>query len=130
MIDENKTWQVGIKGLVFNDEGKLLLIQEPNGKWELPGGRIEHGETFHETLKREIKEEMGVECEVLDEQPYWAWHHQMDDGRWKILLGFRTRLTSFDFIKTEECVDSKFFDKQELMELGDKLYTNGFIKFL
>lgn len=94
-MDENKIWQVGIKGLVFNDEGKLLLIQEANGKWELPGGRIEHGEAFHETLKREIKEEMGVECEVLDKQPHWAWHQQTEDGRWKVLLGFRTKLTSF-----------------------------------
>lgn len=127
---ESKTLQVGIKGLVFNDEGKLLLVQEANGRWELPGGRIEHGETFEGTLKREVKEEMGVECEVLDKQPYWAWHHQMDDGRWKILLGFRTKLASLNFIKTDECVDSAFFSKQELVELGDKLHTNGFIEFL
>lgn len=58
-MDKNKIWQVTIKGLVFDDEEKLLLLQENDGMWELPGGRVEHGEQFAQTLKREIMEEMG-----------------------------------------------------------------------
>lgn len=130
-MDENKIWTATIKGLVFDDQGKLLLLQEQDGMWELPGGRVEHGEGFAQTLNREIKEEMGVECDILDRHPYWAWPEYMGDVlRWRIVLAFRIKLKSFDFIKTEECMDSKFFSKQELIDLGDKLLSKGLINFL
>lgn len=46
-------------------EGRLLLAQRPPGKrhsglWELPGGKVEPGETPEEALARELEEEMGV----------------------------------------------------------------------
>jgi 8-oxo-dGTP diphosphatase len=130
-MDKNKIWHVTVKGLYFNKDGKLLLIQEEDGRWELPGGRIEHGESFTKTLTREIKEEMGVGCDVIDKNPHWAWPENVNDvGTWKIVLAFRIRLESMEFIKTEECVDSAFFDKQGLVELGEKLYTRGLISFM
>ena len=36
------------------------------GKWEFPGGKTEHGETPQECWKREIREELDVDIEVLD----------------------------------------------------------------
>lgn len=58
-----------IKGLIKNGAGQVLVlkvspreIKNYDGKdyWDLPGGRIEHGSTIEETLRREIKEEIGV----------------------------------------------------------------------
>ncbi|MDO8512762.1 MAG: NUDIX hydrolase [bacterium] len=130
-MDENKIWAVTIKGLVFNEEGKLLLLQEPDGMWELPGGRVEHGEEFAQTLTREIMEEMGVECEIIDQQPHWAWpEHLVNLQRWRVVLGFRINLKSFEFIKSDECAGSAYFDKQGLIDLGDKLWAKGIIRFL
>ena len=130
-MDENKIWAVTIKGLVFNEEGKLLLLQEPDGMWELPGGRIEHGEEFAQTLTREIREEVGVECEILDQQPYWAWSEPPGNlQRWRVGLGFRIKLKSFNFITSDEFSGSAYFNKQGLIDLGDKMWTKGFIKFL
>jgi 8-oxo-dGTP diphosphatase len=63
---------VGAGALIFNDEGKLLLskrgplAKNERGKWEIPGGTIEYGETLSEGLKREVKEELGVDIEVLE----------------------------------------------------------------
>ena len=49
-------------------DGKLLLIKrgvEPSkGKWSVPGGRVEWGETLIEAVKREVREETGLEIEV------------------------------------------------------------------
>jgi 8-oxo-dGTP diphosphatase len=55
-------------GLVFRD-GKLLIAQRPpaahlGGLWEFPGGKREPDETFEDCLRRELKEELGIEAEV------------------------------------------------------------------
>lgn len=48
-------------------EGSLLFLRRKNnpaiGQWWFPGGRIHRGESFDETLRREVKEETGLEVE-------------------------------------------------------------------
>lgn len=52
-------------GAVTRQAGHLLLIQratEPGaGRWSLPGGRVEYGETMAEAVVREVREETGIE---------------------------------------------------------------------
>src|SRR5262245_893408 len=55
-------------GLVFR-EGKLLITQRPfdahlGGLWEFPGGKRHPDETFEDCLRRELREEIGIEVEV------------------------------------------------------------------
>ena len=51
-------------------DGRILLIKravEPSkGKWSIPGGGVEWGEPLVEALKREVREETGLEIEVGD----------------------------------------------------------------
>ena len=53
---------------VIVENGKLLLVEravEPSkGKWSVPGGNVEWGEPLAEALKREVREETGLEIEV------------------------------------------------------------------
>jgi len=56
-------------GLVFR-EGKLLLTQRYagahlGGLWEFPGGKRELDESFEQCLHRELREELGIEVEIL-----------------------------------------------------------------
>lgn len=60
--------QVGTKILLKNNQGKYLLLKrsiikypEVEGRWDIVGGRIEVGTPLLENLKREIKEETGLE---------------------------------------------------------------------
>ena len=58
------THLVSVAAMVHNDEGKILLVNSPWRGWEYPGGLIEPGETFEAALRREIREEAGVEVEI------------------------------------------------------------------
>ncbi|MGV3464912.1 MAG: NUDIX hydrolase [Heyndrickxia sp.] len=55
---------VSASAVVLNDEGKILLIRGPKRGWEQPGGQVELGESIEEAVKREVKEETGIDIDV------------------------------------------------------------------
>jgi 8-oxo-dGTP pyrophosphatase MutT (NUDIX family) len=118
---DNRIFHVTIKGLFFrptqHPTSELLLIQERSGNWELPGGRLEHGEDFSTALRRECQEEMGVTCDVLDKAPFWAWSALGGDGIWKVVLCFRIALPHLEFTRSDECTEWDFFGSGALASL-------------
>lgn len=54
------------KVLVQKDE-EFLVVQDDEGYWELPGGKIEDGEDRFEASRREVKEEVDLELEGLED---------------------------------------------------------------
>lgn len=63
---------VGV-GALIRDEEKLVLVkrgvQPGKGKWSIPGGVVELGETVRDAVLREAKEESGLDIEIKDERP-------------------------------------------------------------
>ncbi|ETN70016.1 hydrolase, NUDIX family [Necator americanus] len=60
-------------GIILRGDGpetEVLLIQEAKktcyGKWYMPAGRVEAGETLENAVKREVREESGYECDVIE----------------------------------------------------------------
>lgn len=63
------TFHLGIKALIRNQAGQILLLKVNYAKltgnniepyWDIPGGRIQRGETVSDTLQREVTEETGI----------------------------------------------------------------------
>jgi len=55
---------------VIEKDGKILIARRKSGKcvganWEFPGGKLEENETLEECLKRELKEELDIEVEII-----------------------------------------------------------------
>jgi 8-oxo-dGTP pyrophosphatase MutT (NUDIX family) len=50
---------VSVKGVVLDSAGRVLLLENERAEWELPGGRIEVGESPEECVAREVFEETG-----------------------------------------------------------------------
>ena len=67
MSDAKPLPRIGVSACVWRD-GKVLLVErgkEPwKGKWSLPGGSLEFGETVREAARRELAEETGVEADL------------------------------------------------------------------
>lgn len=59
-----------VGALIFDPEGRLCLVKRANApgkdKWSIPGGRVEHGETDHSAVRREVFEETGLVVTVGD----------------------------------------------------------------
>ena len=80
---------LSVKGVVIHDGRALLLLNE-RGEWDLPGGRPDPGEDHRAALKREVREETGLEVEVgaaLDEHLF-----EVLPGRFVRILPFACRL--------------------------------------
>ncbi len=62
----------GVKGVIARADGKVLIVREgvkyedgtELGKWDVVGGRIEPEESIYAGLRREVKEESGLEIEI------------------------------------------------------------------
>jgi 8-oxo-dGTP diphosphatase len=121
---EDKRFAVATKAVIYRD-GKFLIlfkssIEDVNpNSYDIPGGRLQFGEKLEEGLKREAKEEAGLEVEVV--QPTDAWSFLKDEDT--ILAGI-TYLTvgkegevklseehdSFEWLSYDEVMkDSKRF---------------------
>jgi len=58
---------LGVRGACFDAEGRIFLVRHSYMPgWYLPGGGVERGETVHEALVRELREEGGIE---MDDPP-------------------------------------------------------------
>lgn len=86
--------RVVVGGAVL-DQGRLLAARRSApaalaGRWELPGGKVEPGETPEEALTRELREELGIEVEPLERIPgewaprpglvLWVWTARLVSG--------------------------------------------------
>jgi ADP-ribose pyrophosphatase YjhB (NUDIX family) len=58
---------IGVGAIIIN-RNKMLIVKRANepakGLWSVPGGVVELGEQLHEALKRETKEETGLEVDI------------------------------------------------------------------
>src|SRR3989344_134687 len=77
MIGKNGVDYIGVSAgaMIFNDKNELFLskrsqnAKNEKGCWETPGGSVDFGETLEQAVRREIKEEYGVEIEVIEQFP-------------------------------------------------------------
>ena len=84
-------------GAIALDNDQLLLIRRgrgpAGGRWSVPGGRVEWGETTAEAVVRELSEETGLEA-LCDE--FVGWVERIGDGYHHLILDFRVTVLSTD----------------------------------
>lgn len=109
-------YRVSIKALVLNEtQDKFLIVQEKNGRWDLPGGGLDWGMTPQEDLPREIMEEMSLNVTSISDFPSYfiTFKHNSSDA-WMANVLYEATLNSLHFIPSGECVKIKFVNKDTL----------------
>ncbi|MGL4742216.1 MAG: NUDIX hydrolase [Sarcina sp.] len=108
--------------LVFNKEGKVLLQQRTdNKKWGIPGGSMEIGETFEETARREVLEEVNLTVGKIDLFNVYSGedlHYIYPNGH-EVYIATCVYICYNDYsgelkLDPEETRDAKFYSIEEL----------------
>jgi 8-oxo-dGTP diphosphatase len=66
-MNSSKKPQIAVRAIITNSERKILILKRANtsygnGCWNLPGGKIDFGETAEQAIIKEIKEEINLDC--------------------------------------------------------------------
>src|SRR5437588_5232967 len=104
-------FRVAVSALIFDDGRILLAHRRDIDWWNLPGGGMEAGETVDEALRREVREETGLEVEL--EQLVGVYSKPQKQ---EVVLAFRCRVTGGTLQATEEIRESRYFTPSTLPE--------------
>jgi ADP-ribose pyrophosphatase YjhB (NUDIX family) len=111
------------------DDGRLLLIRRGQapaiGRWSVPGGRVETGETVGEAVVRELAEETGLEglC-----GPLLGWVERIDDDHHFVILDFQVEvLEPGDPVAGGDASEAAWVPLHEVAELD---LVDGLAEFL
>ena len=117
-------YRLSTKVLITDKLGRVLVMLVPNGKFDLPGGGVEHGEDIHDALRREVREEIGGVVKTVEKYPTYVWTQERDHEGYfaenfhAIFLAYRVTLRSLKLsFTTHEAVGYRFVTKKELQKL-------------
>ncbi|OGE28310.1 hypothetical protein A2867_04820 [Candidatus Daviesbacteria bacterium RIFCSPHIGHO2_01_FULL_40_11] len=85
-------------GIVFNSQGQVLLTKHSQNKhWSFPKGLIDPGQTSEEAALREVREEGGVEAEILGRVGYSKYVYTLGGEKiFKVVTYFLMKYLSGD----------------------------------
>lgn len=110
---------VSVSGVIPDDHGRVLLIRRrDNQHWEPPGGVLELAETIHDGLRREIREETGLDIEP---GPLTGIYKNMPRGI--IALVFRCKITGGHLATNNEVTAFHWADRNAIRELTSEAYA-------
>ena len=121
--------------VVVDDRGRVLLVRrgrEPSrGRWSVPGGKVEPGESFAQAAQRETHEETGLVVSVGAQR--WAVSVPTPDGRRFDIHVFDATVTGGELRAADDADDADWFTADELSRLPlvdgllDRLESSGLI---
>ena len=122
---------------VFDDDRRILLQKRrDNGKWALPGGRVEISESVADAAIREVREETGIDVRVMHligvySDPGYVIAYADGEVRRQFALLVACSVSGGQLQESEESTDIGFFAESDVAELDlspgqDQRIADGF----
>ena len=121
--------RLGCAGLIRRGDGVLLgrRNKEPNrGLWVLPGGGVEFGESFAQTLARELMEEAGIDVAVRGVFKVYELINPPNEHR--VIVYMIADHCSGEPVASSDLSDVGFFRKEELKEMSERHLISPFVE--
>lgn len=116
-------YRVSIKALPVDETGRFLLTKEDNGKWELLGGGLDHGEDPITGLRREVHEETGLIVTYVSPTPkYFITSPRLGHNSFTANVVYEVKLKDLNFTPSDECTELRYFSIDEAAE--EDLFPN------
>ena len=110
---------VSVAGVVVDDHGRaLLILRRDNHRWEPPGGVLELGESIDDGLRREVREETGLE---LEPATLTGVYKNMNRGI--IALVFRCEVTGGELGVSDETEAFRWATESDVGDLASEAYA-------
>src|SRR6185437_13844182 len=110
---------VSVAGVITDDHGRALLIQRrDNHQWEPPGGVLELAESIHDGLRREIREETG-----LDVEPITLTGVYKNLTRGIVALVFHCKVTGGHLTTNDEVIAFRWANRSDLGSIMAEAYA-------
>ncbi|MEM9324419.1 MAG: NUDIX hydrolase [Bacteroidota bacterium] len=121
-LDDYKTPNVDVRGLVINEKGEILMVQERvDSKWTIPGGWADIGLTPAENVMKEVKEETGLDVKISRLLAVWdkKMHPHPPQPHYVYKMCFLCEHTGGTLQKAFDTLDARWFDPAHLPELSE-----------
>jgi ADP-ribose pyrophosphatase YjhB (NUDIX family) len=120
--------QLAVSAAIFRD-GKVLLVRRARspgkGFYSLPGGRVEHGESLHQALAREVDEETGLRIDIVGLAGWREVLPGASGGGHYVIMSFAARWKALEPVLNDEHDDFKWL---EPAAFGDLKLTGGLLE--
>lgn len=113
-------YRVSVKALIYDETGRFLLSRESDGRWDIPGGWLDHGEIPEAGLKRELYEESRLDITSISETPEYVYSaRRIKDSKtpWVLNICYEVKVKSLDFTPSPECEEVRFFTPEEALKV-------------
>ncbi len=111
----NEFYRVSVKALILNESrDKFALSLEANDYWELPGGGLYFEEKYDECLRREVKQETGLDIIWIDSNPSYFWAGPHTSGYYAVNIIFEVTVKDLNITTSDECKEIRFVSPEEV----------------